>query len=492
MDWNDTDGEGSRVQLAVIKLSARVPVIDERYGGMIWLQDGGPGLSGVDLLLKNGRSFQKVVDSDLDPSSDTFDQSKTPLPMPKYFDIFAIDSRGLNNSTPCFSCFPTLASRQSWARDSAAEGIVGSSDVSFHTLWARMQAVGKGCPHKVVNDRGDGDKLALHSNTTPQIADMVKIIELHGQWREREARRQLNGAVGPHSEIEILEVRERTRWRENEERLNFWGFSYGTVIGATFAAMHPHRVGHTVLDGVVDTEDYYLGRRLTALFDTDYVLERLAQNCYVAGAGRCALHRDDGAPEILQRLRTLIQSLRKNPVGVPGTPSSGPQLISYSDVVGALFNALYAPIQEFPTLASRLNDLSNGNGTAFAAFKQTQEQIQQRHCDLLPNRTVDGVQAYAAEQCRIQRQSPGDTRAAIICTDSNTTYGMTRSDFATYIETLQQQSPLFAEMFAQVRMKCVAWDSKPKWRFPGPFAGNPARPMLMAGTLADPVTPIRK
>lgn len=34
-------------------------------------------------------------------------------------------------------------------------------------------------------------------------------------------------------------------------------FSYGTVIGATFAAMYPELVNRMVLDGVVDAELYY-------------------------------------------------------------------------------------------------------------------------------------------------------------------------------------------------------------------------------------------
>ena len=44
-----------------------------------------------------------------------------------------------------------------------------------------------------------------------------------------------------------------------EERLDYLGYSYGTIIGATFAADHPDRVGHFVLDG--DHRSARRGRR---------------------------------------------------------------------------------------------------------------------------------------------------------------------------------------------------------------------------------------
>ncbi len=37
-----------------------------------------------------------------------------------------------------------------------------------------------------------------------------------------------------------------------DERLNYLGYSYGTFLGATYAKLHPDRVGRLVLDGAID------------------------------------------------------------------------------------------------------------------------------------------------------------------------------------------------------------------------------------------------
>ncbi len=488
MDWNRTDTDGPRVQLAIAKLPAKVPVTDERYGGLLWLQSGGPGESGIDFLITYGKSIQMIVDSAVNPSDGQYNATSTP----KYFDILGIDSRGLNNSTPCFSCFPTLESRQTWTLQSAAEGIIGSSDRSFANMWSRFQALGKGCSSKAANSDKYQDQLALHVGTTPQIADMTAILELHGQWREQKARQYIDGEKARLSEDESSRIIARTKWRENEEKLNYWGFSYGTCIGATFAAMQPHRAERVVLDGVVDTVDYYRGERLHNLQDTDKVVDRFAEYCDTAGPQLCPFHTDGGPESIVQRFHNILESLKDNPVGVAARGGTlAPYLITYSDMVRATFSSLYAPIQEFPTLAARLADLSHGNGTSMARSNHHQQRFSapdsENHDDV-----DDPDVSRASPNCGIQRRSPGDTRMAILCSDGNSTFNMTRHAFADYVGTLQRQSPTFGGMYAQFRMMCAAWGVRPRWRFPGPYGARTAYPMLIVGTEVDPVTPIAK
>ena len=64
---------------------------------------------------------------------------------------------------------------------SSAESIIESSETSFSSLWGRVDALGRGWSARIKENKGGEDKLALHINTTPIIADMTAIIEMHGK-----------------------------------------------------------------------------------------------------------------------------------------------------------------------------------------------------------------------------------------------------------------------------------------------------------------------
>jgi hypothetical protein len=221
--------------------------------------------------------------------------------------------------------------------------------------------------------------------STPNVVeDMVAITEALGEWREAEAEKLLAGTVVDTA------VREHTRWRKGEEKLLYWGFSYGTLLGATFAAMHPERVGRLVLDGVVDADDYYagmyyscqsllssllltnhfIGEWMTNLQDTDSIVDSFFEECYAAGPDKCALYSAHGPKRIAKAFHDTFQELFKGPIPVPAHDVYGPDIVTYHDAMMILTRALYDPREGFPRLARIVHDLSKGNGTELAALKQ--------------------------------------------------------------------------------------------------------------------------
>lgn len=61
----------------------------------------------------------------------------------------------------------------------------------------------------------------------------------------------------------------------------------------------------------------------------------------------------------------------------------------------------------------------------------------------------------------------------------------------TTLAMLEGQTPLFGDIWAELGMQCVAWNVRPKWRYPGFFDGIRTRhPILWIGTSGDHVCPI--
>lgn len=231
--------------MAITRLPAKVPVTSEKYGGAILLNPGGPGGSGVSLVMAIGPNIQTVVDTG---KSKVLGDNET---MGLHYDIIGFDPRGINNTTPSASCFPDDASREFWGVQNQAQGMLYQND-SFPAVWGRTQALAGGC-----SERLKREGVGMYMNTPVVVNDMVAIIEALGEWKENKARSStlLKNCMTK----ERGAILERTKWRKGEEKLLYWGFSYGTLLGATFASMYPNRVGRLVLDGVVDAEDYYAG-----------------------------------------------------------------------------------------------------------------------------------------------------------------------------------------------------------------------------------------
>jgi len=206
LDWSPSSQSKQRAAVALIRIPAKVPVTDPRYGGAVLINPGGPGGSGVVAAIFLGRQAQTVVDSPSDPKMSNSG---------KYFDIIGFDPRGINNTTPTTSCFPDDTSRILWQLLRHTEGIV--SNTTFPYVWSRIESFSEGCS-KRMNDPEDYS-VGKFVNTPVVVEDMIAIVEALGEWREKSAKRELRKQ--PISERQA--IIERTKWRKGQERVLYWG-----------------------------------------------------------------------------------------------------------------------------------------------------------------------------------------------------------------------------------------------------------------------------
>ncbi|RFU35484.1 hypothetical protein B7463_g872, partial [Scytalidium lignicola] len=471
-DWNDLTGDtDTHVDIAVIRLPARVHVTDPRYGGAIIINPGkgGPGVSGVGEILWAGKRFQRIVDSPLDPLSAPESS--------KYFDIISFDPRGINNTTPRLQCYPTAAAEMRWEYQLSTQETIDHSDTAFGIAWARARAMGQSCLHS--NSSLDSARLSNFTNTTPTAADMVEIIEQHGNWRSQTARAWLDKACEKTKDtVDRHSIISRTQWTPGQEKLQYWGFSYGTALGSTFATMYPEKVRRMILDGVIDIDDYFRGEWLKNLQDTDAIMNRFFEYCYQSGPNACAFY-DKSPAQIEQNLELLLQSLQHQPMPVPGTETIGPDIITSSDVMRLIKTTLYSPLEMFPFLANLLANLMKGNGSEFAVYKAE----------------------YTLPRCPYKNGDQGSYECdpdgfswegftSISCTDGNDISNMSAETFKEYTQILRNQSRWMGGTWAELRLKCVGWDATAAWKLEGPIVAATHHPLLLLGNTLDPVSPI--
>ncbi|KAL9119270.1 MAG: hypothetical protein Q9187_004176 [Circinaria calcarea] len=387
----------------------------------------------------------------------------------KYFDLISFDPRGVNNTTPGFSCFKSRLSREAWNIEKRATGFsIHDSEATFQRVWAEASAIGLSCsglnatvPALRVNGN---EHLGHYISTVSVVRDMVEIIERHGEWRERTAEKLLSDNSN-HENTE--RIREDTAWRKGEEKLLFWGFSYGTFLGESFASMQPHRVGRMVLDGVVDPYLYIRWDYSRDLQDIDQITKSFTVSCYQAGPEKCAIYRDGGPPQIHTYLGEILEKIKDKPLAT--STEHGPLVVTHSDVVTAMFSGYYGPFSSFTHIAQVAHDLSHGNATSLA---------------------VSLGYVTCSSSSNSFELEPYSASLGVLCADGDDQQGLTQAAFRNQLSEIRRRSSRFGDKFALWELACLGYSIRPKWRFTGPFGAKTAHPILFVSQSFDPVTPL--
>lgn len=391
------------------------------YMGSMFFNPGGPGGSGIWALQDHGDLIQEIVGDN--------------------YDIITFDPRGIGASVPRVECWANT--QQRWAWEAQEHGLVDSHQGMLYDLFARASAFSQAC-EKNANETG----ILSHLSTASHARDMLEILDQLG-----------------------------------EEKLKFWGFSYGTILGGTFAAMYPDRVGRLVSDGNVDYGEWHSGTHINFLRDTDKVMEGFYSMCHRAGPKTCALY-EATAEKIKARLDTILDSLRVKPVIALSTTTEGqslPELITYSKVRKFISATLYRPVQKFGPLADAMAALEKGDGLAYQTIVNPEANALPDTCNQDPTPPTTPLDALF--------EGTDDAFPAIMCSDAEP-LTETVFEFEEYANTLQNISKVAGAVNVLFRISCAGRTIRPKWRFSGPFTGNTSAPILFIANVADNVTPL--
>jgi pimeloyl-ACP methyl ester carboxylesterase len=405
----------------------------------------------------SGRNLQLIVDAEADPTEigeETVD---------RYFDIIGFDPRGVGSTTPPVMCFPDPVSQRNWELQVSTEGMLGSASDSLLRNWQRTEALNSGCSVYEMSSLQADEKMMSYINTPLVARDMVTIIERHGEWREKEGRKA-HAAHKCHGRDQAA-ILERTQWRRGEEPLLYWGRSYGTLLGTTFASLYPDRVTRTVLDGVVDMVKYYQGTGPNPIVDADAIFDTFGHYCNEAGPIGCPFYIEGGAEAIKAAYWQLEQQVLNASIPVMASAGRGPEIITWTDIKVIQRVAIYQPLLAFPILADRMSELANGNAIPMADFKHGS------HFGACPSNKCSRAGPWSPE-CATTQDNMLYAMSGIMCSDAEFMTTLNMQQFAASWASLKADSASLGDYWAQLHLSCVEWKGKPKYPFTGRISLN--------------------
>jgi pimeloyl-ACP methyl ester carboxylesterase len=440
LDWSNLSNP-NRVVLAIVRLPAKVDVNDATFGGTIVLNPGGPGGSGVTLIHDVGTWLQEIVDDR------------------KHYELLSFDPRGVHQTTPGVACFGDSFSRQVFEAKMSALGTLDSTE-ALNFKWATIDGFGSLCASEEVAGYADGSNIRSYVSTRLVARDMIAIVDKVDEQRHgsspafKEAATKENaGTGGTNQHI----IHRHVVDRHQVPLINYWGFSYGTILGNTLVSLFPERIGRAVLDGVADAVDYFASPGwLSNLQNTDDALQSLYRYCFEGDSACPLFENSDTSPlSIESRVNRFLQNLAQNPM--PTIHDGTTELVTYADVRKVIFRSTYSPTQYYPALAQLLSDLMSGNTTLMIPRLQHIALPDYRDEPNNMATTEPNIRDEAVPFPKDDYAHQNEAAAAILCGDSDPLTSFTKPKFAEYIAELQSQSKMFGSLWAEFKLTCTHW-----------------------------------
>jgi pimeloyl-ACP methyl ester carboxylesterase len=240
-----------------------------------------------------------------------------------------------------------------------------------------------------------------------------------------------------------------------DKKLNYLGYSYGTLLGATYADLYPKNTGRLVFDGAVDpaTTDFQVTATQAQGFES--ALRAYLANC-ISGTGCPFKGTVDAA---MTEIRGILDQLNTSPLKA----SDGREVGS-----SAMFNAIILPLYSrtnWKYLNELFTDVMSGSGD-YAL------QLSDSYNDRNPNGT------YA--------DNTTEAFIAINCLDYKSTSSI--ATMRTEAAQLAKLAPVFGPQMSYGGTSCYDWPFQ-STRDRVAIAAKGSAPIIVVGTTNDPATP---
>lgn len=242
-----------------------------------------------------------------------------------------------------------------------------------------------------------------------------------------------------------------------DDKLTYYGASYGTYLGAFYAEQFPKNIRAFVLDGAVDPTLSATDLLIEQAKGFETALRAFADDCVKAG---CPF--GDSADAVIARISAFLAQTDKQ----PHTNTQDSRQVTESLAVMGMARSLYVK-EYWPVLRQALTQaMQNSDGTMLLALAD--EMVERKPDGSYSNQT----DANMAVNC-VDKPAPPDLAA----------YGQAAAE-------AKKVAPRFGPFVVWGGVPCVYWPSQTDQQ-PKPITAKGAAPILVIGTTRDPATPYK-
>jgi pimeloyl-ACP methyl ester carboxylesterase len=276
-----------------------------------------------------------------------------------------------------------------------------------------------------------------------------------------EACKKNTGAVLAHVDtVSAAKDLDVIRSSIGDEKLNYLGFSYGTFLGTTYAALFPEKVGKFVLDGAIDPRVTDEQQSLNQLKGFDLALNNYLKDC---------LKNDSACPfqGSLTNAKSQVASFLKS-METKTLPTKDGRKLTITSATTGLIMALYSDTY-WPYLTQAFNEAKKSkDGSTFILL-----------ADFYNDRDESGKYASNSLEANI----------AINCLDSRSS--AKPNAMAKQNERILQLSPVLGRYWQNGALICEQWPYTVAER-PASYGAKGAPTIMVIGTTGDPATPYQQ
>ncbi|MFG3158172.1 alpha/beta hydrolase [Streptomyces sp. NPDC048219] len=240
-----------------------------------------------------------------------------------------------------------------------------------------------------------------------------------------------------------------------DDKLYYFGISYGTELGGVYAHLFPKKLGRAVFDAVVDPTQNAEQSSLGQAEGFQLALGNYAEDC-VSKVEDCPV--GDSVQDVENRVARLLKDLDRKPI-----PGIFPRDLTQSAATGGILQALYSK-DFWEYLTEGLDQAYDGDGRILMVLS-----------DSLNGRSENGDYSNSTA-----------ANISINCADDKPRYD------TAYVEgklpEFRKASPLFGDTLAWGLVSCTDWAVAGAAEHPDVSAPG-AAPVLVIGNTGDPATP---